>query len=212
MNHSFDIETAKKYGVEEAVFIENMRFWIAKNMANERHFYDGRYWTYNSAKAFTQLFPYWSASQVNRIIKKLELAGVLLSGNFNQSAYDRTKWYSLNEEIHFTESQNGNHGIAKTLIRTDVNTDVSAASLSTKAERLSKEWFLPKTWGEWSINEFGWSVGQVKTEADKFKDYWIAKAGKDAAKLDWQATWRNWCRTAKIQPDKQNGSLLMGGI
>lgn len=30
--------------------------------------------------------------------------------------------------------------------------------------------------------------------AHKFKDYWIAKAGKDAAKTDWLATWRNWIR------------------
>jgi len=30
--------------------------------------------------------------------------------------------------------------------------------------------------------------------AHKFKDYWIAKAGKDATKADWLATWRNWIR------------------
>jgi len=30
--------------------------------------------------------------------------------------------------------------------------------------------------------------------AHKFKDYWIAKAGKDATKADWLATWRNWVR------------------
>lgn len=30
--------------------------------------------------------------------------------------------------------------------------------------------------------------------ADSFGDYWRAKAGKDAAKLDWSATYRNWCR------------------
>lgn len=30
--------------------------------------------------------------------------------------------------------------------------------------------------------------------AHKFKDYWIAKAGKDATKTDWLATWRNWIR------------------
>ena len=37
---------------------------------------------------------------------------------------------------------------------------------------------------------------QVRTEAAKFADYWHAKAGRDAAKLDWSATWRNWCRKA----------------
>lgn len=31
--------------------------------------------------------------------------------------------------------------------------------------------------------------------AERFRNYWHAKAGKDAAKLDWDATWRNWCLT-----------------
>lgn len=29
----------------------------------------------------------------------------------------------------------------------------------------------------------------------KFVDYWRAAAGAKARKLDWDATWRNWCRT-----------------
>lgn len=27
-----------------------------------------------------------------------------------------------------------------------------------------------------------------------FRDYWRAKGGASARKLDWDATWRNWCR------------------
>lgn len=30
--------------------------------------------------------------------------------------------------------------------------------------------------------------------AAQFRDYWHAKAGRDATKLDWSATWRGWCR------------------
>ncbi len=30
--------------------------------------------------------------------------------------------------------------------------------------------------------------------ANRFRDHWRAKAGADARKLDWSATWRNWCR------------------
>jgi pyocin large subunit-like protein len=30
--------------------------------------------------------------------------------------------------------------------------------------------------------------------AEQFRDYWHAKAGQNAAKLDWPATWRVWCR------------------
>jgi hypothetical protein len=34
-------------------------------------------------------------------------------------------------------------------------------------------------------------------EAARFRDYWIAQPGTKGRKLDWQATWRNWCRNAK---------------
>lgn len=33
-------------------------------------------------------------------------------------------------------------------------------------------------------------------ELEKFTDFWRAKAGADACKLDWDATWRNWVRRA----------------
>ena len=36
-----------------------------------------------------------------------------------------------------------------------------------------------------------------------FRDYWIAKAGKEGRKSDWIATWRNWVRNHKVQ---NNGS------
>lgn len=73
---------------------------------------------------------------------------------------------------------------------------VGAASPSRGA-RLAQDWVLPKSWGEWAVDELGMSAEQVRTEAAKFRDYWCAKSGKDATKLDWQATWRNWCRNAK---------------
>lgn len=63
-----------------------------------------------------------------------------------------------------------------------------------KASRLSPDWVLPKSWGEWAISMI--SERSVRLEADKFRDYWTSKAGKDAAKLDWEATWRNWVRSA----------------
>jgi uncharacterized protein YdaU (DUF1376 family) len=35
---------------------------------------------------------------------------------------------------------------------------------------------------------------------ERFRDYWTAKAGADATKLDWSATWRNWVRNEKAPP------------
>ena len=69
MNHSFNAEIADMYGVNEAILIENIYYWVSKNKANGKHYHDGKYWTYNSTKAFSELFYYWSESQIERIIK-----------------------------------------------------------------------------------------------------------------------------------------------
>ncbi|MGA8147248.1 MAG: hypothetical protein WB870_06670 [Gallionellaceae bacterium] len=40
---------------------------------------------------------------------------------------------------------------------------------------------------------------------DEFRDFWMAKAGQNGTKLDWDATFRTWMRNAK-QRQKGNGS------
>ncbi|OWZ94546.1 hypothetical protein B9J07_08875 [Sinorhizobium sp. LM21] len=42
----------------------------------------------------------------------------------------------------------------------------------------------------------GFGRAEAGVEFDKFRDYWRAKSGRDATKLDWAATWRNWMRSA----------------
>jgi len=66
--------------------------------------------------------------------------------------------------------------------------------VNSKGTRLSEEWELPDDWGEWCINEFGWTVEKIIGVSDKFKDHWIAVSGSKGVKLSWLATWRNWCR------------------
>lgn len=95
MNFSFDGEFAKEHGVDEAIMYTYFSYWIAKNKANDKHFHDGHTWTYNSQKALTELFPFWNRSKIQRIISSLENQGLLIKGNYNQLAYDRTTWYAL---------------------------------------------------------------------------------------------------------------------
>ena len=90
MEHSFNIELASKYGVEEAVVIQNLFFWINKNVANDKNFFDGRYWTYNSTKAFAKLFPYLNESKLFRILKSLQDNDIIIKGNYNKEKFDRT--------------------------------------------------------------------------------------------------------------------------
>lgn len=101
MDYSFNGEIAAMYGVDEAVFIHNLYWWIKKNKANGRHLKDGRAWTYNSARAFSELFPFWSLDKVKRMTAKLEKAGAVICANYNDLSFDKTKWYSLSDDVIF---------------------------------------------------------------------------------------------------------------
>lgn len=97
---NFDEEIAKELGVECAIVYSNLLFWVKKNKANkeERHFHEDKWWTYNNAGSFKELFPWWSERNIYRFLKKLEDAGYVQSGNFNKFKYDRTKWYTTDTE------------------------------------------------------------------------------------------------------------------
>lgn len=99
MDYSFNVELAVKYGVEEAVLLQHLSFWIQKNAANQKHFHDGQYWTYNSARAFSVLFPFWSRQKIDRMIQSLREQGAILVGNYNDVGRDRTRWYALSETV-----------------------------------------------------------------------------------------------------------------
>jgi hypothetical protein len=74
--------------------------------------------------------------------------------------------------------------------------DAAATTGQDRGARLPKDWALPKAWGDWAIAEYPlWTAEKVRKEAAAFRDHWTAKTGKDATKLDWNATWRNWCRS-----------------
>jgi hypothetical protein len=83
-----------------------------------------------------------------------------------------------------------------TLSENIVGAAAAAPTTAKKGKRLADDWQLPKPWGEWALAEYpAWTADIVRLEAAKFADHWHAKAGKDAVKLDWEATWRMWCRS-----------------
>ena len=94
MKCQFDPQIAKALDVDSAIMFSNIAFWCEKNEANEKHFYDDKYWTYNSAKAFGELFPFWNEDQIRRIINKLIKNQYIEKGNYNKNKYDKTGWYT----------------------------------------------------------------------------------------------------------------------
>ena len=118
--YSFDTDDAIEHGIDGAIVLYNLCFWIRKNQANKRNFFDGHWWTYNSTKAFTELFPFWNTQKIGRIIRRLEASGAIKSGNYNKSGYDKTKWYTVLKS-HCLNMNNGTINNEQPI--PDVNTD-----------------------------------------------------------------------------------------
>lgn len=98
MEHSFNVQFAQKYGIEESILVHNFYFWIRKNIANDKHLHNGRYWTYNSNNAFCSLFPYINKTKIFRVLKKLCEENIILKDNFNTNVWDKTLWYAFSDK------------------------------------------------------------------------------------------------------------------
>lgn len=88
---------ARKVGLNEAIVVQQVHYWLKVNEKKNKHFINGRYWTYNTLKAWHKNnFDFWSLDTVKRAFTRLEKLGILMVGNFNQDRRDRTKWYTIN--------------------------------------------------------------------------------------------------------------------
>lgn len=65
-----------------------------------------------------------------------------------------------------------------------------AAARAARGRRLPADWW-PDAADRTVAADLGLDVDYL---AQMFRDYWHAKSGPDAVKLDWHATWRIWCR------------------
>lgn len=179
MEHSFDIEIATNFGLIEAILLNNIWWWVEKNKANGNNYYDGNYWTYNSTKAFAELFPYVSQKQIQNALKNLINEGILITGNYNKSVYDRTLWYAFTEkgkcimqkrEMEDEEKANGICEIVKPIpnINTDnINTNNKQNNRPSK-QQLEEEF------------EQLWAMYPKKQGKKKALEYYIsARTGKD---------------------------------
>jgi len=135
-------------------------------------------------------------------IGKLQVSGEFLTNYRAVSMLETTAKYQRKQSENRRTPNKNKDLQSPPLHHTDTDTDTEekrdtkVSPKKARGSRLSDDWVLPKEWGEWALSQ-GWSETAVRLEADKFRDFWISKAGKDATKLDWLATWRNWLRNSK---------------
>jgi hypothetical protein len=191
--HAFNIAEAVEHGVEKAILLYNIRFWLEKNKANETNARDGYYWTYNSSTAFARLFPYLSEQSIRRWMAELEKKGVLLSSQkYNKSSFDKTKWYTIPSEYTVAQdkqpvAQNEQSVVQNERTIPDVNSDINSnTNTYTAPEGQGNENV------ELNVDAVGLMAARRKgdnVDNDSFETAWAAygrKGTKEAALRYWK--------------------------
>lgn len=175
MHHYFNTEIAREVGVNAAVILENIAHWVLRNKANDKNFYDGHYWTYNSNAAMAELFPYMNARQVRTALDSLRKNGMVLTGNYNKSSYDRTLWYTVSDDcaerffpeiIHLTKKSNGVDGKVKPI--PDINTNNKPDNISQQTDSSASDAPIPSESVRNERTKSLWDISREITGNDPF--------------------------------------------
>jgi hypothetical protein len=99
-----------------------------------------------------------------------------------------------------------NAAVTVTVTAPDTDTDTEAEKKESKSApkartprgaRLANDWSPSEDLCQWTRTTFPQSTAEsLQREVENFRDYWTSRPGSAACKLDWNATWRVWCRRA----------------
>lgn len=189
--YSFETKHALKYGINEAIFINLLKYWIQHNRANKKNFFDGRTWSYNTNEAWAESIPLFSPTQIKRILKSLEDQSVIKIGCFNENPFDRTRWYAFVDESEFlpplkepiepktNPSKNQNRIINNTKHKSDGDIK-NTASLSNIQNRLMQS---PKSSIVHETNSSDVVYSQYNTNKDTIQNNSMPPAKKSSSEL-----------------------------
>lgn len=146
----------------------------------------------------------WSEARVRRFLARLKedaMIGVktdALATQITICNYDAYQKVGMPTDAEATqnrrssdaEKKQGNIEEDTSSLRSDVARDEANGSRPKKGARLSSDWQPSEADVEYAVSK-GVPRGKVPELAEEFRNYWCARPGKDAVKLDWPATWRN---------------------
>ena len=132
---------AVKIGLNEALFIQQLHYWVDRS----KNIIDGRQWVYNTMADWSKQFRFWSQKTLSRTISNLEKQKLVISGNYNQKGYDRTKWYTIDylalEQLEKEEPETENHEESEPDVSGENDAAVSDQSIGTKCPHEENQGF-----------------------------------------------------------------------
>jgi len=95
----FNEDLAVLIGLEEAIVLQQIHYWLEINRKANKNFREGRYWTYNTQNDWLKDFKWMKLTTLKRVLAHLEKIGVVIAKKFNAGKWDHTKWYSIEYEM-----------------------------------------------------------------------------------------------------------------
>lgn len=157
-----DKKLAKIIGLNQAMILQQVHYWLELNKKNKINLHEGRHWTYNTINEWQEEFPFWSKETVKRAFNKLRDLGIIQVGNFNVYKMDRTLWYTIDYDKL-------NEYIRSNSLDGDVENESMEKDFMSPA--------IPETSSETTTEIYNPSVNQEK-QVKKSKDSKGQKDGK----------------------------------
>ena len=152
--------------------------------------------------------------ELDEVVRRISEVGLISARTLQPTAWDKLQFVSdldptrnerqrrFRDKVKRTDNALHNAPVTRTEADTEADTEAESefveapvpVAAQKRGTRLPADWRLPPDLRAWA--KANRPDVDPDIEADKFRDYWHAKAGSGGAKLDWPATWRNWIRSA----------------
>lgn len=90
---------AAAIGLHEALFVQQLHYWIKDRERKKEPQVDGRTWVYNTLEDWLEQFPFMSKATLRRTIREVEATGLVISDHREGDRWNRRKSYTVDYEL-----------------------------------------------------------------------------------------------------------------
>lgn len=174
-NFSYSKSLAAEIGLNNAIFVQDIAYWIKYNETQGAGYADGRWWSFSTYDKICERHPYWTKRQIQKIIKDCKDNGWILVGQYDKNPYNHTNWYTLSDKIiEICRKLSCDNDCTKNAYRESVEVEstrtleVVSKNIYNKSENINIPPISPQR-------------GEASAAFDRFWQAYPRKVGKQAA-------------------------------
>lgn len=97
---TFSPTIAKILGLNSAIILQQLHYWLDKNAKSQNNIRDGKVWCYDTYEKWRERsFPFWSVDTIKRTFLSLEKKGIVISRQYGKYERNRVKWYTIDYRV-----------------------------------------------------------------------------------------------------------------